>query len=227
MRSLSKLVICEPSIQRRSLKQRTPLYLPTGQSQSGLGADSEPRYRRLRTQYRCTQLYPIEPQKVKIRVSRCHSMSCSKRKNMTKTLVKRKFDQFSQGFPKIGLRKEGFEPPRPFGHRILSPARLPVPPLPHFCAGILSRRAAGRRQASEAARARFFGGKVPLGANADLSDDGDGGILSLCGVMLHLLACALKALLSVPKGDRQWLIAASAARKLPMARLFAASAANQ
>ena len=29
------------------------------------------------------------------------------------------------------VRKEGFEPPRPFGHRILSPARLPVPPLPH------------------------------------------------------------------------------------------------
>src|SRR5258708_26678131 len=28
------------------------------------------------------------------------------------------------------VRKEGFEPPRPFGHRILSPARLPVPPLP-------------------------------------------------------------------------------------------------
>lgn len=29
------------------------------------------------------------------------------------------------------VRKEGFEPPRPFGHRILSPARLPIPPLPH------------------------------------------------------------------------------------------------
>ena len=28
-----------------------------------------------------------------------------------------------------GLRKGGVEPPRPFGHRILSPARLPVPPL--------------------------------------------------------------------------------------------------
>jgi hypothetical protein len=28
------------------------------------------------------------------------------------------------------VRKEGVEPPRPFGHRILSPARLPVPPLP-------------------------------------------------------------------------------------------------
>lgn len=29
------------------------------------------------------------------------------------------------------VRKEGVEPPRPFGHRILSPARLPIPPLPH------------------------------------------------------------------------------------------------
>src|SRR5712691_9836334 len=29
------------------------------------------------------------------------------------------------------VRKEGVEPPRPCGHRILSPARLPVPPLPH------------------------------------------------------------------------------------------------
>ena len=28
-----------------------------------------------------------------------------------------------------GVRKGGVEPPRPFGHRILSPARLPVPPL--------------------------------------------------------------------------------------------------
>lgn len=28
------------------------------------------------------------------------------------------------------VRKEGFEPPRPFGHKILSLARLPVPPLP-------------------------------------------------------------------------------------------------
>jgi hypothetical protein len=31
------------------------------------------------------------------------------------------------------VRKEGFEPPRPFGHKILSLARLPVPPLPHEC----------------------------------------------------------------------------------------------
>src|SRR5258708_27008921 len=28
------------------------------------------------------------------------------------------------------VRKEGVDPPRPCGHRILSPARLPVPPLP-------------------------------------------------------------------------------------------------
>ncbi len=34
-------------------------------------------------------------------------------------------------FHEILVRKEGVEPPRPCGHRILSPARLPVPPLPH------------------------------------------------------------------------------------------------
>jgi hypothetical protein len=32
---------------------------------------------------------------------------------------------------RVLVRKEGFEPPRPFGHKILSLARLPVPPLPH------------------------------------------------------------------------------------------------
>src|SRR5438874_6766523 len=31
----------------------------------------------------------------------------------------------------ILVRKGGVEPPRPRGHRILSPARLPIPPLPH------------------------------------------------------------------------------------------------
>src|SRR5438132_1011197 len=30
------------------------------------------------------------------------------------------------------VRKEGFEPPRPFGHKILSLARLPVPALPQW-----------------------------------------------------------------------------------------------
>ena len=30
-----------------------------------------------------------------------------------------------------GVRKGGVEPPKPFGYRILSPARLPVPPLSH------------------------------------------------------------------------------------------------
>src|SRR2546428_10884967 len=29
------------------------------------------------------------------------------------------------------VRKEGFEPPRGCPHRLLRPARLPVPPLPH------------------------------------------------------------------------------------------------
>src|SRR5713101_7353637 len=32
----------------------------------------------------------------------------------------------------ILVRKEGVEPPRPFGHKILSLARLPVPPLPQW-----------------------------------------------------------------------------------------------
>ena len=35
-------------------------------------------------------------------------------------------------FSEIVVRKEGFEPPRPFGHKILSLARLPVPPLPQW-----------------------------------------------------------------------------------------------
>ena len=30
------------------------------------------------------------------------------------------------------MRKGGFEPPQPFGHRILNPARLPVPPLSRY-----------------------------------------------------------------------------------------------
>src|SRR6267143_5217769 len=42
-----------------------------------------------------------------------------------------------QHYRKVGterlVRKEGFEPPRPFGHKILSLARLPVPPLPQWC----------------------------------------------------------------------------------------------
>src|SRR5882762_10429354 len=42
-----------------------------------------------------------------------------------------------QHYRKLGaeslVRKEGFEPPRPFGHKILSLARLPVPPLPQWC----------------------------------------------------------------------------------------------
>jgi hypothetical protein len=44
-----------------------------------------------------------------------------------------KLDRFDPAnFPEQNLvRKEGFEPPRPFGHKILSLARLPIPPLPH------------------------------------------------------------------------------------------------
>src|SRR6266704_4207233 len=40
-------------------------------------------------------------------------------------------DRGSQEKKRKMVRKEGFEPPRPFGHKILSLARLPVPPLPH------------------------------------------------------------------------------------------------
>ena len=35
------------------------------------------------------------------------------------------------------VRKVGLEPTRPFGHRILSPMRLPVPPLAHIILNIL------------------------------------------------------------------------------------------
>src|SRR5216683_8343680 len=31
------------------------------------------------------------------------------------------------------VRETGVEPARPFGHKILSLARLPVPPLPQWC----------------------------------------------------------------------------------------------
>jgi hypothetical protein len=42
-------------------------------------------------------------------------------------------DPLRTNFPLENLvRKEGFEPPRPFGHKILSLARLPVPPLPQW-----------------------------------------------------------------------------------------------
>ncbi len=45
-------------------------------------------------------------------------------------------------FSEILVRKEGFEPPRPFGHKILSLARLPVPPLPQWCLYSTSLRSA-------------------------------------------------------------------------------------
>src|SRR6267378_4987578 len=51
-----------------------------------------------------------------------------------------------QHYQKVGteslVRKEGFEPPRPFGHKILSLARLPVPPLPQWCIHSTSMRTA-------------------------------------------------------------------------------------
>ena len=64
-------------------------------------------------------------------------------RHLNATLEKRnlveKFNTFfKQSFTHVSgldltnvVRKEGVEPPRPHGHRILSPARLPIPPLPH------------------------------------------------------------------------------------------------
>ncbi len=46
----------------------------------------------------------------------------------------------------ILVRKEGVEPPRPFGHKILSLARLPVPPLPQWCVYSTSLRSAAPLQ---------------------------------------------------------------------------------
>src|SRR5712692_6715452 len=37
-----------------------------------------------------------------------------------------------ESLAKTLVRERGFEPPRPFGHKILSLARLPVPPLPQW-----------------------------------------------------------------------------------------------
>jgi hypothetical protein len=47
------------------------------------------------------------------------------------TFVKQSFTHVSGLDLTNVVRKEGVEPPRPHGHRILSPARLPIPPLPH------------------------------------------------------------------------------------------------
>src|SRR5713226_6152222 len=67
----------------------------------------------------------------------------------------------------IFMRKEGVEPPRPFGHKILSLARLPVPPLPQwwlystslrsaaplgFCGFAAGERAAGEKEGAIAGR---------------------------------------------------------------------------
>src|SRR4029077_4809094 len=40
------------------------------------------------------------------------------------------FSHLFEGLNVCRVREEGVEPPRPFGHKILSLARLPVPPLP-------------------------------------------------------------------------------------------------
>jgi hypothetical protein len=42
------------------------------------------------------------------------------------------FSQDKISSPEILVRETGVEPARPFGHKILSLARLPVPPLPQW-----------------------------------------------------------------------------------------------
>lgn len=60
------------------------------------------------------------------------------------------------------VRKEGFEPPRPFGHKILSLARLPVPPLPHGCVSILSIAVPAFHQDFATSMAVYKGPKLDL-----------------------------------------------------------------
>jgi hypothetical protein len=40
------------------------------------------------------------------------------------------------GARKAGVRARGLEPPRAFAHRVLNPARIPVPPHPLACSRI-------------------------------------------------------------------------------------------
>src|SRR4029077_465993 len=47
------------------------------------------------------------------------------------------FSHLFEGLNVCRVREEGVEPPRPFGHKILSLARLPVPPLPQVDRGSL------------------------------------------------------------------------------------------
>ena len=65
------------------------------------------------------------------------------------------------------MRERGLEPPRPFGHKILSLARLPVPPLPQDLCRYYTRDG--------------LNGGVPAGARAKaklgIGIGGDGGLV--------------------------------------------------
>src|SRR5262245_53209407 len=68
-----------------------------------------------------------------------------------------------------GVRKGGVEPPKPFGYRILSPARLPVPPLSRATP---ARDAAGRvRQLLRVARHRDGRGNPPSLLMRNVADE--------------------------------------------------------
>src|SRR3954468_22294881 len=63
-----------------------------------------------------------------------------------------------------GVRKGGVEPPKPFGYRILSPARLPVPPLSHGW----SRLARGQHDGNQVFLDRASTGRVAVSKPLDL-----------------------------------------------------------
>ena len=68
---------------------------------------------------------------------------------------------FARGNPERSrrMRKGGLEPPWPSGHRILSPARLPVPPLSHESGGFSLARS--RVRAAGAAIVQELGRMLP------------------------------------------------------------------
>src|SRR5512145_1615841 len=78
--------------------------------------------------------------------------------------------------PALGLvlvPEEGVEPSRPCGHGILSPARLPVPPLRRRKVLLYTRRGQKTNRWNETSTSGRVGAMSPL----------DIGILALCGVL--------------------------------------------
>jgi hypothetical protein len=100
--------------------------------------------------------------------------------------------------PKL-VRKGGVEPPRPFGHRILSPARLPVPPLSR------------RKHANLHRSTVIFGGSncwVPWGADGVPTGCRQGAVPTRCrqvscrrGARAALDALAPKGTAAAPRHD--------------------------